>query len=198
MAEQTDRQILDGARRALARHGASGATLERIAHEAGLSRVTLHRRGMSRDAIFATLADAAADEYRDALWPALTAMGTARERLELALAALCAVAERNLQVLVALQAESDTVFHEDQPGGAESSTRGAFTDPLVRLLRDGELDGTLHAADVLETATVLFNQVGWTYIHLRTGHRWRPERAERAVVELALHGVAAGRSESRE
>lgn len=191
MGGRTDIEILEGARRALERHGAQGATLERIAEEAGVSRVTLHRRGLSREGILASLAGAAAAEYRDALWPALTAPGSARDRLEQALGAICAVAERNLQVLVALQAESDGIFHEDDPAGTEVRTRSAFTDPLERLLRDGEADGTLRRRDPIETATVLFNQVGWTYIHLRTGHRWPAERAERAVVEVALHGVGA-------
>jgi hypothetical protein len=38
---------------------------------------------------------------------------------------------------------------------------------------------------------VLYNQVGWTYRHLRSGHRWRARRAEDAVVRLALNGVTA-------
>ena len=190
LAERTDSRILEGARRALERYGARGATLDRIAEEAGLSRVTLHRRQMSREAILASLAESAAVEYRDALWPALTAPGTARERLEQALAAICAVAERNLQLLVALQAESDAVFHEADPSGPDIRTRSPFTDPLERLLRDGAVDGTLREREPVETATVLFNQVGWTYIHLRTGHRWAAERAQREVVDIALHGLA--------
>jgi len=44
-----------------------------------------------------------------------------------------------------------------------------FTESLERLLRDGIADGTLRPEDLRESATVLFNLVGWTYIHLRSG-----------------------------
>jgi hypothetical protein len=70
-------------------------------------------------------------------------------------------------------------------------TRSPFTEPFERLLRDGAADGTLRRVEPTETATLIFNQVGWTYIHLRTGHRWRAERARAATVELALEGLAA-------
>jgi hypothetical protein len=64
-----------------------------------------------------------------------------------------------------------------------------FSEPFERILRDGAQDGTLREVDVQETATVLFNLVGWTYIHLRTGHHWGIERAHEAVLAVALHGV---------
>jgi AcrR family transcriptional regulator len=187
-----EEQVLEGARRALARFGPRRATLERIAQEAGVSRVTLHRRGVTREGLLAALAERATEEYRRALWPALTTRGTGRERLERALEAICEVAEANLPLLVALQAESDAVFH-DEPTGAdeEIATGSSFTEPLERLLIDGQADGTLRANDPLETATLLFNQVGWTYLHLRSGHRWAPARARRSVVESAMHGISA-------
>jgi hypothetical protein len=37
---------------------------------------------------------------------------------------------------------------------------------------------------------VLYNVVGHSYRHLRTGHRWAPGHARHAVVELALRGVS--------
>jgi len=188
MTETLD-DLLDGGRAALRHHGWAGATLERIARAAGRSRVTLHRRGVTKDAILDALVARAVTAYRDALWPALTAPGSAAERMEAALVALCECAEEWLDVLLALQARSDAVFHEDAEG--ETLTRTAFTEPFERLLRDGAADGTLRARDPEETATVLFNLAGWTYVHLRTGHRWAPERARRATVDLALHGLTA-------
>jgi len=69
-------------------------------------------------------------------------------------------------------------------------TRDAFTEPLERLLRDGVAEGSVGAIeDPAESATVLFNLVAWTYIHLRSGHRWKPERAQAATLAVALHGV---------
>jgi AcrR family transcriptional regulator len=183
---EVDAELVEGARRAIEEHGPSGATLERIATAAGLSRMTLHRRGVSRAAILAALAERLEADYRAAMWPALVADAeSARERLELVLVAECDVANANLGVLDALDdATRDAVFHEG------SLTREVFIEPLIRLLRDGAADGSLNAVeDPVESATVLFNVVGHGYRHLRSGHGWSHERARHAVVRLALDGV---------
>lgn len=181
-----DEQLLDAGLRALKRFGYQGATAERIAGEAGVSRVTLHRRGVTRDLILQTLAERATEQYRAALWPALTAPGSGRQRLELALSALCDSAEQNLELLVALRSQADAIFHEQRE---QPLTRSVFTEPLERLLRDGAADGSLRKVDPVETATVLFNLVGWTYVHLRTGHHWPPKRARGGTIDLALNGL---------
>ena len=189
MAPEIDTRLLDGARRAVERHGWEGVTLQRLADEAGMSRMTLHRRGVSRAALLAALAEQLELEYREALWPALTAPGSALERLELALASLCDVADRNLELLDALgHAERDAVFHERR---RPALTRQEFTEPVQRLLADGVADGSLTVDDPKEAATVLFNLVGHTYRHLRAGHGWSPKRTRRAVIDLALRGVVA-------
>jgi AcrR family transcriptional regulator len=175
---------------AVERVGWPALTLEDLARALGVSRVTLHRQGIGKPEIRAALRDYIAEAYRTALWPALTAPGNARERLELALTALCDLSERNLALLRELsEVDWDSVFHEP---GEEALSRDAITTSVVRLLRDGLADGTLVVGEsVEETATVLFNVVGWTYRHLRTGHRWSPEHAQRAVVDIALRGVSA-------
>jgi AcrR family transcriptional regulator len=184
-----DARLLDGARRALERHGWEGATLQRRADEAGVSRMTLHRRGVSRETLLAALAEQLEREYREALWPALTAPGTARERLELALDSLCGVVDGNLELLDALgHAERDVVFHEQR---RPALTKSVFTEPVQRLLADGVAEGSLEVDDTEETATVLFNLVGHTYRHLRAEHGWSPERTRAAVLGLALRGVVA-------
>jgi AcrR family transcriptional regulator len=164
--------------------------MERIAAEAGVSRMTLHRRGVTRPAILAALRERLDREHRDAVWPALVGEGSGRERLEEILSAQCAVTERTLDLHDALAAEDrDAVYHEE---GDEVLTRSEFTAPIRRLLLDGAVDGSLRSLeDVDETATVLYNLVGWTYWHLRVGHGWPPARAERTVVSIALDGVAA-------
>ena len=187
-----DEQVLEAASRVLTDHGYAGATLERIADAAGVSRVTLHRRGVTKDGLLAELVARATEGYRRAMWPALTGQGTGAARLAGALEALCSSAEDHMGLLVALRAQSDGIFHREEE---EAMTRSVFTEPLERLLRDGMADGTLRNVDPEEQATVLFNLVGWTYIHLRTGHGWPPERAVRAVLDPVLHGlVSAGTS----
>lgn len=183
-----DESLLQAGRQVLREHGWQHTTAERIAKAAGISRVTLHRRGVKREDVLAALAEAAAASYREALWPALVANGTGAERLALGLDALCAVAEEHLEVLVALRSMSDAVFHAEGDGAVD--TRPEFTEPIQRLLRDGAADGSLRADDdPAATATVLFNAVGWTYLHLRTGHRWTPERARAGATGLPLRGL---------
>jgi AcrR family transcriptional regulator len=182
--------IVDAARHVLAQDGLAAATLERISAAAGVSRMTLHRHGVAKRDILRALAEQLEADYREALWPALVASGTGRERLADALERLCDVTERNLALLGALSgAARDKIYHEP---GADALTRRVFVEPLERLLRDGAADGSLNAcADPAETATVLFNAVGHTYAHLRSGHRWKRDRAREGVTALVLNGVAA-------
>lgn len=185
----TEAPLLEAARRAFTRHGYAGTTMERIAEEANVSRVTLHRRGVTKHGLLAELVARATDDYRRAMWPALTGEGRGAERLAQALEALCESAEQHMALLVAVRAQADGVFHRDDE--EEAMTRSVFTEPLEKLLRDGMSDGSLRTVDPMETATVLFNLVGWTYIHLRTGHGWRPDRARSATLDPVLHGLFA-------
>jgi AcrR family transcriptional regulator len=189
--EAFEERLLTAGREVFRRHGYQGATAERIAAAAGVSRVTLHRRGIGKAEVLALLAEDATRQYRDAMWTALTASGSGRERLELALRTLCENAEENLEVLLALGSQTDAVFHEAE-GDEGAMTRDVFTEPLARLLQDGASDGSLRPVKAAETATLLFNAVGWTYIHLRSGHRWSAKRARTRTVDLVLHGLLPG------
>lgn len=179
----------------LTEHGLSGMTLLRVAEALGGSRMTLHRRGISRDNIIERLALVAAQEYQQAIWPALTGAGAADQRLEQALRATCEVADRHAKLLIGLYADDGGIFHDveaAQPDehDAAVATRAVFVEPLARLLRDGQRDGTLGCEDPDEMATVLFNQVGWTYLALRQGQRWPQQRAVDVVVRNAIACVA--------
>ncbi len=168
-------KVVDAARFVLAEDGPAGATLERIAAAAGVSRMTLHRQGVTKADIVRALAQRFEEEHKQAMWQALVADGTAAQRLRLALELQCRLSEQNLAVLDALDGPIGAeIFHEPGP---DALTRSVFVDPLHRLLLDGAIDGTLHADDPRETATVLYNAVGHTYRHLRSGHGWSPKRA---------------------
>jgi len=186
--------IVDAARHVLAQDGLAAATLERISSAAGVSRMTLHRRGVSKADILQAIAAELERDYREAMWPALVARGSGRARLELALDALCEVTERNLALLGALSAGARAaIYHDDSADdGAGALTRDVFVEPLERLLLDGGADGTLRPVDATEMATVVFNVLGHTYSHLRADHRWDPERARAGVTGLVLDGLVAG------
>ncbi len=182
--------LLDAAHQVIHEVGIERATIERIAVAAGLSRVTLHRRGISRIALISGLVDRIAAAYRDCMVPALVSSGTGAERLRAALLAICGAAEPHLSVLAGLYDSQATVFHELLADG-RTVTRLDFTAPLQRLLQDGAADGSLRTVDDLaETAEVLFNAAGWTYVHLRRSHGWPADRAAAAVTDLQLAGVA--------
>jgi AcrR family transcriptional regulator len=182
---------VDAARYVLAQDGLAAATLERISAAAGVSRMTLHRRGVSKREIVLALAAELESDYRDAIWPALVAKGSGRERLRRALELLCEVTERNLALLEALAAPAREEIHRDL--GPKGLTGGVFVEPLERLLLDGAADGSLTIADAHETATVLFNAVSHTYGHLRRGHGWTPARASDGIVTLVMCGLQDGR-----
>lgn len=182
--------IVDAARHVLAQDGLAAATLERISVAAGVSRMTLHRRGLTKQGILDAVAEGFVAEHREAMWEALVSSGTAQERLRHALELQCALSERNLAALEALSASArDSIFHEPGP---DALTRRVFVAPLERLLLDGAADGSLSCADPTETATVLYNAVGHTYRHLRVGHGWSPERARDGVLALVMDGLIRG------
>ncbi len=178
--------LVEATAAAVARWGLAQVTVERIAAEAGLSRATLHRRGLTREALIAALAGRAAEQFRAALWPALTGPGSAAKRLQAALEAMLAVADEHLQLLAGMFLAHGEMFHKPGP---EALTVDAFADPLERLLRDGAVDGSLREVDPTVAATVLFNTAGWGYVHLRASHRWPPDQARAAVIDLVLGGL---------
>ena len=186
---EVDAKILVAAASVLAEQGWHAFTLERVADAAGVNRTTLYRRGITVDGLVDGLAVQAAQAYQAALWPALTDRGDGAARLRMALEAICAVSEVHLQVLAALDAAPDPIFHLDAP--PRSQPRQVFTDPLVRIITDGIADGSLVDEGPEETAELLLNMVARTYIHLRDAHGWEPGRAVSRLVGMAMADLTA-------
>lgn len=181
-----DQHLLDATGQAISRWGLREVTLERIAAEAGLSRATMYRRGVTRDELVDALTVQAADTYQRAVLPALAQPGSARDRLAAALEALCRTADEHLELLGGLFLAGGEVFHQPGP---DAMVIDVFAEPFERLLRDGALDGTLRPLPPTLTATVLFNLVGWGYIHLRAAHQWQPEITARTIIDLLFAGL---------
>jgi hypothetical protein len=164
--------------------------LDELAHAAGLTGMTLHRRGISREMVRDGLAELLASEYEGAALPALSSPAAAPDRLAMALASICEVEERYRGVIDGLGDQLAAIYHE--PGDGEVLTRAPFTAGLRRILQDGRREGTLAPGDDLdEAATLLFNAAGWTYRHMRSGHHWDAVKARRMVVALLIDGVRA-------
>ncbi|OZM76547.1 TetR/AcrR family transcriptional regulator [Pseudonocardia sp. MH-G8] len=188
-----DDAVLRAAAQVIAAHGWHDFTLERVAQAAGVSRVTLYRRGVTREVLVDALTVGAAQAWQAALWPALTGEGTAAQRLEAALRACCEVVEEHLALLAGLSSAPDPVFHLDEPTTGEGrDTRAVYVRPFERLLRDGMAEGAIRPEiDPDETATLLFNIVPRTYLHLRSAHGWDAEHTTTALLGLLLPGLLA-------
>jgi AcrR family transcriptional regulator len=165
-------------------------SIEELAAAAGLSRMTLHRRGIGKEELREALAELLAEEFRGAALPALAAGGPATDRLRAALEGICRVDERYLGLIDGLGDDLDPIFHES--GDGEVLTKGSLTEAIRRILEDGASEGTLDPGeDAEETATLLFNAAGWTYRHMRLGHRWDVDRARTRVVGLIVAGASS-------
>ena len=183
--------LLDAAHHVVDEVGLERATLQRVAAAAGVSRVTLLRHGISRAVLVDGLMQRAAAAFRDCMVPALVSTGTGAERLRTALLSLCGAAELHLSVLAGLYDAHAPVFHEVFVEGI-TITRLDFTAPLARLLHDGVLDGSLRELDdPTATAELLFNAVGWTYVHLRRSHSWSATHTAATVADLNVAAVLA-------
>jgi len=197
-------RITEAALALIEESGLAELSIASLARRLGASRMTLHRNGVTRERVIELLSVRAADEYLRAVWPTLVSTGSGRDRLEQALRATCRVADAWRHLLVGLFAEDGGIFHEpdratDDEHDRALATRGRFIEPLARLLHDGALDGSLvDVPNLDQTATVLFNQVGWTYLALRVGQRWPQERAENAVVTMALAAMTASHQRTTE
>ena len=181
-----DRELLAVATAILNEQGWSALSLDAIAARAGVSRATVWRHGLTRGAVELQLRRQLVADYRDLLWGPLTAEGPGADRLAAALAALCAVAERNLPFL----AHTETALH-----GADLDAAGLEVDfygPWLRMLELAAADGSLEAPEQ-PTAfiAVLTNMVLLTYVHMRTYHTqwgWTPERTTAVTVDLVSRG----------
>ncbi|MCC3765433.1 TetR/AcrR family transcriptional regulator [Glycomyces sp. TRM65418] len=183
-----DDKLLAAAADVLEAAGWDRLTMGDVADRAGVSRATLWRQVGGKEELRRELVRRLVLDYRESMWPVLTAPGTGRERLRLGLEAMCAVLDRHLALLSAF----DTAFHEtglfDEPGEN-------VVAPLVRLVLDGVADGSLAPpTDPEETGIVVFNTVCWPYVHLRRHHGWEPERARAMLLGLVLDGMAGERA----
>ncbi|MEM7412004.1 MAG: TetR/AcrR family transcriptional regulator [Myxococcota bacterium] len=179
--------LLSGFEQALERDGFAGLTQEAIAEEAGVNRVTLYRRGVTREGLLAEATKALADGFRAASLEPLTASGNARLRLERLMAVLFTAIDAHGALLATLYDGPALLFHfRADPGAATRLTRFEYTQPFARLLRDGAADGSLASEDPEADAELLFNAASWTYLHLRRSHGWSARRARTAVERQAL------------
>jgi len=194
LPNRTSPAVDDGLRRAtievLRERGWDGLTLERVASVAGRARSTLWRRGLTLELLVSALVGELAADFRDSMYPILTAGGSGRDRLERGLVALCELLDRHLPLMLA----TDEAFHQDTAPGQPPD----YLHPFIQFLREGAADGSLVPGDdVVTAADVAFNAVAWTYVHLRGRHGWPAEKAQSWVVGVVLNGLAGNTADER-
>jgi AcrR family transcriptional regulator len=166
----------------LRERGWDGLTLERVAEVAGRARSTLWRQQVTRESLIAALLSDLADDYTKAMYPVLTASGSGRDRLRLAMDALCDVIDEHLPLLLA----TDEAFHQETAPGQPPG----YLSPFIQFLREGAADGSLVIREnVVDQADVTWNAVAWTYTHLRGRHQWDADHARRLIFGLLLSGL---------
>lgn len=190
-----DDRVLAAAAGIIASRGWAELTLEGVADSAGMSRATLYRRGISREAIASALASRAASGWKSAIWPALTTDGTAVERLALAIRAGCQAIEQFAGILSA--GATNPIVDLGRATPIESELGDVFSAPFARLLLDGATDGSIAlVADVPATATAIFSILSRSYLALRSGEGMDAARATDALLALVMGGLLP-RQESR-
>lgn len=117
-----------------------------------MSRATIYRRDVTRDQLVTALTERAGQTFRNAIWPAITGRGTAAQRLEAALEAMCSAADEYLPLLAGMFLAHGEIFHQPGP---EALTVDIFAEPLSGCLstargwdaapsaRDGHRDGAV-------------------------------------------------------
>jgi AcrR family transcriptional regulator len=115
--ETVDR-ILDGALRALARHGSKRLAMSDICEEAAVSRGTLYRYFRNKDEILAAISDHVEQGYELALARAIEDEPALDQRVRVVLRAIFTYAHASLAPRVLLQADAAFTLHrltEDFP-----------------------------------------------------------------------------------
>ena len=186
--------LVDAAAEVLDVAGVGGLTISAIAEAAGVSRVTLHRRGASVDDYVVAVLARASDDLRASLWPILTSSAPAAERLDAALMELCSTCERHSGVMTAMFG----LPARKLPGQPGRTTSLEFVEPFAKLLADGRADGSLVTDEPLRDATLIANAVAWTYLHMRRAHGWNELVSARQVVSMATAGYASLRSHHKD
>lgn len=185
-AQRNNERILRAAARALAED--PRATIQRIADEAGVVRLTVYRRYANREALRRAIFEAAAAEADQAIADALEAGPGPVECLRLVVTAMAAIAQRYPILLVGtdLQPLPGQVRRPATPPATRSMQQA-----LLDVIRRGQDEGVLRAdlpAELLPQAIV-----GTLRVTLRFARSLGsdPDLISAQVADLLLQGFAS-------
>jgi AcrR family transcriptional regulator len=185
-AQRNNERILRAAARVLAED--PHATIQRIADEAGVARLTVYRRHANRDALRRAIFEAAAAEAGQAIADALAREHDSLPCLRLIIIAMASISQRYPLLMVGTDLQP---LPGDAQRPAPPPVSRAMQQALLDLVRRGQAEGALRAdlpAELLPQAIV-----GTLRITLRFARSLGtdPDLLGSQVADLLLHGYAA-------
>lgn len=180
---------LNSAVEVFAAQGFDGARVEDLAAATGVSKATLYYYFAGKHEILAHLLGSLLDTMAKAVGEAVTADGTARDRLAGVIRAQLRVIADNPTTCLVLLSEFSRAGRV--PEIAER-IRAAFHEPVERVLREGLEDRSLRVHDVEAAGAALFGAVTLLGLHyLVAGRAVSVDAAAAQVEAMLMDGMGA-------
>jgi AcrR family transcriptional regulator len=185
-ALRNDQLILETAARVLAED--PGASIQRIADEAGVVRLTVYRRYRDRDELRRAVFEAAAAEIREVLRHAREREVDTLATLRLLIAAMADTARRYPLLMVG---EDLRPLPGQRHRPSPSPVSRAMHQAVFDLVRRGQRDGVLRCDLPPELLPLAISGTLNTALRFALALRLAPERIGEQVADLLLDGFAA-------
>ncbi|HEX2052843.1 MAG TPA: TetR/AcrR family transcriptional regulator [Actinomycetota bacterium] len=183
----TDEQILEGALKAIGKHGPARLTLAHVASEVGLSPATLLQRFGSKAALLAAVAGGSTAYAEEAFDEAAARTESPLEALMDALAGFAraiTTREELANHLAMLQLDVADPKLRGQAADQAAAVRRRIAGLLAQATRQGELAGDTNAGGLAETVYTAYNGalITWALYGQGELQRWLRKRIQ-AVLE---------------
>jgi AcrR family transcriptional regulator len=174
-----------------AREGFHQTRMEQLAAACGVPRATLYYHFSGKDEILAWLLRSTLDDLGAAVAAAAAGAGQARRRLAAVIRAQLEMMGQRPAACRVLLANLDRAGHLPD---IAAGVAGAFHNPVVGLLGEGAVDGSLRrVADPARTAGVVFGAVTLAALHsLVVDPVFQTEAVAAAVLDVVFAGLGAG------
>ena len=168
--------------------GYRSTSMRDIAAAMGMKADSLYTHISGKEEVLWEIIGRVADEFDAAVQPALSAPGTAAERLQLALEAYVGVVSRNLEMSTVLFTEWRQLPAERQASIA--ARRDAVEGVFRALLQEGVDSGEFAPETPVKlTAILALSGANWLPNWYRTGGNLSPQDVADAFVALLLRGT---------
>jgi TetR/AcrR family fatty acid metabolism transcriptional regulator len=184
-------EIVRAARRVIAESGFNDASMERIAHEAGISKGTIYLYFRNKEELLAHVADHGFGELMARARGATTrARGAAPKLVGLMRAALEHTSE-NREMFRVLQERTQFGLERESPLATKlERNRGELLDFVAAIVESGAKSGELRGCDSRLAARFLIESMRGAIIErLQNTSPSSVERDAAAIVDFFLHGV---------